>query len=73
MSRDMRSTYLGRVPCHRPQGIAGIPLEAVFLATYRAANDWEFRVETGNPESSPRPVPTKLGKMAVPLDSPEDG
>ena len=54
-------------------GIPGIPRKAVFSATFRAANDLEFHVETGNPESSPRPVRTHLGKMAAHMDSPENG
>ena len=44
------------------------------LRYFCAADDREFRVETGNPESSPWPVRTHLGKMAAPmLDSPGDG
>ena len=46
-----------------PTGIPGIPREAVFLATFRAADDREFRVETGNPESSPGRSAHTLGKM----------
>ena len=42
-----------------PTGIPGIPRENVFFATFRAADDREFRVETENPESNPRPVPTQ--------------
>ena len=37
-----------------PTGILGVPLEAVFLATFRAADEREFHVETANPKSNPR-------------------
>ena len=49
-----------------PTGIPGIPREAVFFATFHAADDREFREETGNPKSSPRPVRAHtVGKMAA--------
>ena len=58
-----------------PTGIPGIPREAAFFATFRATDDREFRVETGNPESNPWPAPTThtLGKMAAHMDIPDDG
>ena len=45
------------------------------FAAFRAAYDQEFGVETGNPVSSPQPVPHThtLSKMAAPMDSPQDG
>ena len=38
--------------------LSEIPRMSVFVTTFYTANDWELRVETGNPESSPRLVRT---------------
>ena len=58
-----------------PTGIPVIPREAVFFATCRAAEDWEYCMETENLESSPRPVCTHFrhgyGPSAT-MGSPED-
>ena len=49
------AVYLSRVLCHISQGDSRDYREAVFFATFRASDDPEFRVETGNPESSVKP------------------
>ena len=40
--------------CVIPTGIAGIPLAVAFFAIFPAEDAREFRMKTGNPESSPR-------------------
>ena len=50
----------------------GIPWKVAFFATFCAANDWEFHMETGNSKSSPSQS-AQIGMMVALMDSPEDG
>ena len=63
MSCEILATYSVSGPqdhalCYIPTGIPEISREAVFFATFRAADDREFLVGIANPDSSPRPVRT---------------
>ena len=69
--REMKGVFFASFPTES----TGIPREAMFFATFRAADDREFRVETGNPESSLRPIRKQTRQDGSPMYSfcPDDG